>query len=161
MAILEYCGLIDHGKVVGVDIDIREHNLNAIKAHPLGKKINLLEGSSIDPQIVQSVGDISKMSNKVLVILDSNHTHQHVLEELRAYGPMVTEGSYCIVNDTGIEELDTAIVEGKAWGRGNSPMTAVKAYLEEDSKYHIDHYYELKALVTSARNGFLLKRRCN
>ena len=96
--------LIGHGEVLGVDIDIRQHNREAIEAHPMSKRIRMIQGSSIDPVIVEQVRQRIE-GKKVLVVLDSNHTHEHVLEELRAYAPMTSVGSYCVVMDTVVEDM--------------------------------------------------------
>lgn len=103
LAILEVCGEIEKGDVIGIDIDIRPHNRKAILAHPLSRKVTMFEGSSIDDEIIARVRELAKAKERVLVCLDSNHTHEHVLAELRAYAPLVSIGSYIMVGDTGIE----------------------------------------------------------
>jgi cephalosporin hydroxylase len=157
IALLEYCGEIEKGDVLGLDIDIREHNKKAIEAHPLSKKITMYEGSSIDPIIVNKVKKFAKDKKKILVFLDSNHTHEHVLGELRAYSPLVTVGSYCIVGDTGIEDIEQDLIVDRNWGKGNSPKSALKTYLKENDDFIIDKYYETKVLVTGSSDGYLKK----
>lgn len=156
MVLLEYCGAIKNGEVIGIDIDIREHNKKAILEHPLSKKITMFEGSSVDKALVAKVKDLLINKKRVMVILDSNHTHAHVLEELRAYAPLVTKNGYCIVCDTGIENTDV-LCKDRPWGKGNSPMSAIFEYLKEDDSFEIDTFYELKSLVTGMPNGFLKK----
>ena len=85
--LLEACGEIEEGKVLGIDIDIREHNKKAIETHPMSKKITMFQGSSIDEEMIQKVHEFAKSGKRILVCLDSNHTHVHVLAELKAYAP--------------------------------------------------------------------------
>lgn len=167
LAILEACEEIDNGKVVGIDIDIRPHNRKSILSHPLAKKINLIEGSSIEDTIVHQVKSFARQHNRVLVCLDSNHTHDHVLAELEAYAPMVTTGSYCIVEDTIIEDAPEGMVSERPWGKGNSPKTAVWEYLKrisagdrqgldgEPLAFEIDSLTEDKILLTGFPDGYL------
>lgn len=111
--------LIGHGEVLGVDIDIRQHNREAIEAHPMSKRIQMIQGSSIDTAIVDQVRERIQ-GKKVLVVLDSNHTHQHVLEELRLYAPMVSVGSYCVVMDTVVEDMPEDAFPDRPWGKGDN-----------------------------------------
>jgi cephalosporin hydroxylase len=147
--------LLGKGRVIGVDIDIRAHNRAAIEAHPLAKRIQMIQGSSIAPEIVEqvraSVGDAAT----VLVILDSNHTHDHVLAELDAYSPLVTPGSYLAVFDTIIEDLPRTDFPDRPWGPGNSPKSAVHAFLKRDDRFVIDREFESRLLLTVAPDGFL------
>ena len=147
--------LIGHGEVLGIDIDIRAHNRTAIESHPMFKRITLLEGSSTDPRIIGQVTAIAAEKPKVLVILDSHHTHEHVLAELRAYAPLVPVGSYCVVYDTFVEDLPEGSSSGRPWGKGNNPKTAVLAYLAEDEGLEIDKSLENKLMITVAPDGFL------
>lgn len=147
--------LIGHGEVLGIDIDIRAHNRTAIESHPMFKRITLLEGSSTDPRIIGQVTAIAAEKPKVLVILDSHHTHEHVLAELRAYAPLVPVGSYCVVYDTFVEDLPEGSSSGRPWGKGNNPKTAVHAYLAEDEGLEIDKSLENKLMITVAPDGFL------
>lgn len=155
LAILEACGLIANGLVVGIDIDIRQHNKESLAAHPLSQKIIMLEGSSIAEEIMQKVTALAKNKKRVLVCLDSNHTHEHVLAELRAYAPLVSVGSYCIVGDTGIEDLPTGIVTDRPWGKGNNPKTAVWEFLKENKNFEIDKVLEAKLILTGSPDGWL------
>jgi len=142
-------------KVLGIDIDIRAHNREAIEAHPMASRIQMLQGSSVDPEILAQVKDIAGQYKRILVSLDSNHTHEHVLAELEAYAPMVSPGSYCIVFDTVVENMPPELCEGRPWGPGNSPMTAVHEYLDAHPEFEMDRMVEDKLLITVARDGFL------
>ena len=153
--------------VLGIDIDIRNHNLNAIKSHPLSPRINLIEGSSVDQEIIKKVIEISKKYNKVLVCLDSHHTHDHVYKELIAYAPIVSKGSYCIVFDTVIEDMPKNLTAERDWSPGNSPKSAVKDYLKHISEKEVlgvdreilrfsnDEKLENKLLISVAPEGYL------
>lgn len=167
LAILEACGVIDNGHVLGIDIDIRPHNKKALKAHPLSKKLTMLEGSSIDENIMEKVTLFAKNYQKIMVCLDSNHTHDHVLSELELYAPFVSPGSYCLVGDTVIEDAPEEMVSHRPWGKGNNPKTAVWEYLrrlkEEGRKaadgsqlnFEIDTTMEHKIVLTGSPDGFL------
>jgi cephalosporin hydroxylase len=148
--------LIGHGQVVGVDIDIRPHNRAAIEAHPLAHRISLVQGSSVDPGVVAQVRALAAGKKKVLVCLDSNHTHEHVLAELQAYADLVSVGSYCIVFDTFVEDMpDDYVWTDRPWGKGNNPKTAVWEWIKEHPEFVIDKSVEDRLLVTSAPDGFL------
>lgn len=142
-------------KVVGVDIDIRSHNRAAIEAHPLFPYIDMIEGSSIAPEVIAQVKVIASQHESVMVCLDSNHAHTHVLAELEAYASLVTAGSYCVVFDTIVEEFPAEACEGRPWGPGNSPKTAVHEYLKSHSEFHIDRKIQDKLLITVAPDGYL------
>lgn len=159
LAILEVCGEIEKGDVLGIDIDIRPHNKEAILAHPLSNRITMFEGSSIDDGIIARVREFAKEKERILVCLDSNHTHEHVLAELRAYAPLVSVGSYCIVGDTGIEDLPDGTTSDRPWGKGNNPKTAVWEYLKENSNFEIDKTIDSKLILTGSPDGFLRKIR--
>lgn len=159
LAILEACGEIDKGDVLGIDIEIRPHNKEAILAHPLSKKITMIEGSSIDEGVIARVREFAKAKERVLVCLDSNHTHDHVLAELRAYAPLVSVGNYCIVGDTGIEDLPEGTTSGRPWGKGNNPKTAVWEYLKENSNFEIDKTMDSKLILTGSPDGYLKRVR--
>lgn len=145
-------------KVIGIDIDIRQHNRKAIEAHPLSHKIEMYEGSSIAPDIVGAVKAASKGYETVLVCLDSNHTHEHVLSELEAYAPLVSPGSYCIVYDTVVEDMPASVFDNRPWEPGNSPKTAVWEYLKRHPEFEVDFSIDHKLQVTVAPNGFLRRR---
>jgi cephalosporin hydroxylase len=151
--------------VIGIDVDIRAHNREALDAHPLRKRMHLIEGSSTDKDVVSEVFRIVKEKSSVpgagpvLVSLDSNHTHEHVLAELRAYAPLVTRGSYIVVFDTLIDDLPADLFEGKGWGPGNNPKTAVRAFLKECPRFAVDSDIDAKLLITVAPGGWLVCTR--
>lgn len=147
--------IAEDGEVLGIDIDIRKHNETAIKKHPLSKRIKMIEGSSIDETIFEKVLDSCKGKNKILVILDSNHTHSHVLEELRLYSKLVKKDSYIVVFDTIIEDMPEDFFPNRDWGKGNNPKTAVKEFLKENDRFIIDNLIEDKLLITVAPSGYL------
>lgn len=143
------------GKVVGVDIDIRAHNRAEIEAHPMYKRIELIQGSSIDAGIAEQVRRIAEGYSRVMVVLDSNHTHQHVLEELELYAQLVSVGSYLVVFDTFVEDMPPGFFADRPWDVGDNPKTAVFEFLEKNKNFEIDNVIENKLLVTSAPSGFL------
>lgn len=152
--------MIGHGEVLGIDIEIRPHNRQAIEKHPLSKRISLLEGSSIDADIIARVRRHAAGKEKVLVCLDSNHTHEHVLAELNAYAGLVSVGSYCIVFDTFVEDMpDDYVWTDRPWGKGDNPKTAVWEWLKSHPEFEIDHSLDDKLLITSAPDGFLRRVR--
>jgi len=146
-------------KVLGIDIDIREHNFKEIKSHPMNSRIQMIQGSSVDPDVVKQVTQIAEKFDKVLVCLDSNHTHKHVIAELEAYAPLVSVGSYCVVFDTIIEDMPVELFPDRPWGPGNNPKTAVWEYLKTHSEFEIDRSIQHKLLITVAPDGYL-KRIC-
>lgn len=148
-----------HRTVLGLDIDIRPHNRSAIENHPLSFMIEMIEGNSIDPEIIAKVYDYAKNYQKILVILDSNHTHNHVLSELEAYTPLVSIGSYCVVFDTIIEELSDDIFTNRPWGKGNNPKTSVLEFLKKHDEFEVDKDIEWKLLLTAAPDGWLKRIR--
>ena len=165
LALLDYCEAVETGAVLdpsssrrhvlGIDIDIRAHNRAAIEAHPLAHKISMIQGSSIAPDVITQVKDMAKDYKRVLVILDSNHTHEHVLAELEAYAPLASVGSYCVVFDTIIEDLPAETFADRPWDRGNNPKTAVWEYLETHPEFGIDKGIQDKLLITVAPEGYL------
>ncbi|WP_235491044.1 cephalosporin hydroxylase family protein [Achromobacter sp. DMS1] len=151
--------LLGRGEVVGVDIEIRPHNRQAIEAHPLARRIHLVEGSSIDPATISRVRAHAEGKKNVLVCLDSNHTHDHVLAELNAYADLVSPGSYCVVFDTFVEDMPADYQwPGRDWGKGNNPKTAVWEWLRSHPEFEIDRSVEDRLLVTSAPDGFLRRK---
>ncbi|MCK4347435.1 MAG: cephalosporin hydroxylase family protein [Thermoplasmatales archaeon] len=152
-SMLELLG--NNGQVLGIDIDIREHNRKAIEAHPMFRRIDMIEGSSIDEKIVRQVYDFAKNKKQILVVLDSMHTHDHVLKELEFYSPLVTKGSYLVVFDTIIEDMPEDFFPDRPWGKGNNPKTAVYEYLKSTDCFEIDKTIEHKLLITAAPDGFL------
>ena len=155
LTVLESTGFINNGLVLGIDIDIREHNRIAIEAHPLAAKITILQGSSSDASIISQVKSIAKDHHKIVVVLDSNHTHDHVLAELKAYAPLVTKGSYCVVFDTSIEDMPEELFSDRPWGKGNNPKTAAWEYLKTHPEFEIDKSIQHKLLITVAPDGYL------
>lgn len=149
------CGGPADAKILGIDIDIREHNLEAIKAHPMSKRIEMIQGSSIAPDIIAQVAERAKGKKTVMVSLDSNHTHAHVLDELKAYAPLTTVGSYCVVFDTVVQDMDDDMFNDRPWGVGDNPKTAVWEYLKTHSEFEIDKSIDDKLLISVAPSGFL------
>lgn len=145
-------------KVLGIDIDIRAHNRTAIEAHPMASRIQMIQGSSIDPAVIDQVHEFAKPFQRILVCLDSNHTHEHVLAELEAYAPLTSVGSYCVVFDTVIEDIPKDAYPDRPWGPGNNPKTAVWKYLESHPEFEIDRSIDQKLMITVAPDGFLKRR---
>jgi len=147
--------LIGKGEVLGIDIDIREHNLMEIEKHPMFKRIKMMQGSSVDSQIVEQVKKYAEGKSTVLVCLDSNHTHAHVLDEIKMYSPFVTVGSYLIVFDTIVEKLPDNYLPGRPWAKGNNPMTAVKEFIKTSDQFVVDTAIDNKLLISVAPGGYL------
>lgn len=143
------------GRVLGIDIDIRTHNRAAIESHPLAKRIDMIQGSSIDPAVAARAADAANGRERVMVFLDSNHTHEHVRRELDLYAPLVTKGSYLVVYDTVIEDMVPPSGPDRPWGKGNNPKTAVHDFLSTTSRFQIDHEIHRKLLLTVAPDGYL------
>lgn len=144
-------------RVVGVDIEIRPHNRAAIEDHPLASRISLIQGSSVADDTLIKVAALAAGAGNVMVILDSNHTHEHVLEELRRYSPLVSPGSYCVVFDTVVEDMPVDFFPGRPWGPGNNPKTAVHAFLasSQGACFSIDRALQDKLLISVAPEGYL------
>jgi cephalosporin hydroxylase len=169
LALLDYCHAataqcsIDPAhserRVIGIDVDIRAHNRAAIEAHPLASRITMLEGSSVAPHIIEEVYSLSQNAKKIMVFLDSLHTHDHVLAELQAYTPLVTMNSYCVVFDTIIEDLPPQSYPDRPWDVGNNPKTAVHAFLNNQDEFVIDDTFQHQLLITVAPDGFLKRVR--
>lgn len=149
------CGGPADAEVLGIDIDIRAHNRKAIEAHPMYKRISMLQGSSIAPDIIKQVKIKAAEKQCVLVFLDSNHTHCHVLAELKAYAPLTSKGSYCVVFDTLIEDMPPEMFADRPWGPGDNPKTAVWEYLKSHPDFEIDRHIQHKLLITVAPDGYL------
>ena len=168
LAMLDYADAVAEGttldpahprrRVVGIDIDIRGHNRSAIEAHPMASRITMIEGSAIAQDTVQKVRAAVGDAQRVMVCLDSMHTHDHVLEELRAYGPMVTSGCYLLVFDSLVEDLPPGFFADRPWDVGNNPKTAVHAWLPDNPAFEIDSAMATKLQVTVAPDGFLLRK---
>ncbi len=142
-------------KVLGIDIDIRAHNRAAIEAHPMASRIQMIQGSSIAPEIIEQVKHVGAGYQRILVCLDSNHTHDHVLAELAAYAPLTSVGSYCVVFDTIVEDLPADMFPDRPWGPGDNPKTAVWEYLKTHPEFEIDKSIQHKLLITVAPDGYL------
>lgn len=168
LTLLDYCdALANHEtldpttpkrRVLGIDIDVRTHNRAAIEAHPMANRIDMIQGSSIAPEIVSQVRDHAAKFKRVMVFLDSMHTHVHVLAELNAYAPLVAPGSYCVVFDTIIEDLPAGSYPDRPWDVGNNPKTAARAYLAEHPEFEVDADLEAKLLITVAPGGYLRRK---
>ncbi len=147
------------GEVLGIDIDIRAHNRKAIEEHPMFKRISMIQGSSIAAEIIAQVKEKAKGKKRILVCLDSNHTHDHALAELEAYAPLTTVGSYCVVMDTVIEDMPAEMFPDRPWGPGNNPKTAVWDYLKSHTEFEIDKTIQNKLMITVAPDGYLKRVR--
>jgi cephalosporin hydroxylase len=159
LELLAACGGAADGRVVGVDIDIRPENRAGVEQHPLARRITMLQGSSVAPDVVRQVKALATGRRCVMVILDSNHTHEHVLAELRAYAPLVTVGSYCVVMDTIVEDLPADAFPDRPWGKGDNPRTAVREYLSGNDAFVVENAVEHKLMITVAPGGFLRRVR--
>jgi cephalosporin hydroxylase len=165
LALLDYSDAVNEGKmldpskpkrkVIGVDIDIRKHNLEAINLHPMRSRMELIEGSSIDNDIISKVHKFAKGYSRIMVFLDSNHTHDHVLSELEAYAKLTSINSYCVVFDTVIEDLPDELSKDRPWNSLDNPKTAVWEFLKSNSDFEIDKEIEGKLLLTVAPDGYL------
>ncbi len=165
LAILDICDAIESNsasmptaskrKVLGIDIDIRAHNKEAIEAHPMSSRIEMIEGSAVDHDVISQVHEFSKDYKNVMVMLDSMHTHDHVLGELEAYADLVTVGNYCIVFDTFVEDLPDNLVSDRPWKKGDNPKTAVHEWLKNNPNFEIDSSVHDKLLITVAPDGYL------
>lgn len=163
-SIIYYASLLEliggDGLVLGIDIDIRKHNRDLIEAHPMMKRIKLMEGSSVSNDILDEVKKIAAGKKKIMVCLDSNHTHEHVLQELNLYAPLTTIGSYCVVFDTVVENMPADWDWGvRPWGTGNNPKTAVFEYLKSTNDFIIDKSIDNKLLISVAPDGYLKRIR--
>lgn len=169
LALLEYSDAVNNGvildpskpkrKVIGIDIDIRKHNLEAINAHPMCNRLELIEGSSIDNDVISKVHNLAKGFSRIMVFLDSNHTHNHVLSELQAYAKLTSIDSYCVVFDTVIEDLPDELSKDRPWNSLDNPKTAVWEFLKSNSDFEIDKEIEDKLLLTVAPDGYMKRVR--
>lgn len=153
------CGGPADAEVLGIDIDIRPHNRAAVEAHPMFKRISMIQGSSVDADIVAQVKARAAGKRSVLVCLDSNHTHAHVLAELEAYAPLTSVGGYCVVFDTVVEDLPATLAGERPWGPGDNPKTAVWAYLKDHPEFEIDSAMDHRLLISVAPQGYLKRVR--
>ena len=149
------CQLMGKGEILGIDVDIRAHNREAIEAHPMHSRITLLNASSTSAAAVAKAKEMAQGKEKVMVVLDSNHTHEHVLEELGLYSELVGEGSYLIVCDTAIEYCEERNWEGRPWGKGNNPKSALDEFLQENDRFAVDQDLEKTLLFTASPGGYL------
>ena len=149
------CGGPADARVVGVDIDIRAHNRAAIEAHPMFRRVTMIQGSSVGFEVVSQVRALAAGRKSILVCLDSNHTHEHVLAELNAYAPLTSTGSYCVVFDTVIEDLPGDVYPDRPWGPGNNPKSAVHEFLKGHPEFQIDKRVDHKLLISVAPDGYL------
>jgi cephalosporin hydroxylase len=165
LAMLDICDAIESSstlnpresqrKVLGIDIDIRAHNRTAIETHPMASRIQMIQGSSISPETVEQVRQVAKGYERILVCLDSNHTHAHVLAELQAYAPLTSVGSYCVVFDTIVEDMPADMFPDRPWSQGDNPKTAAWEYLKTHPEFEIDKSIQHKLLITVAPDGYL------
>jgi len=146
---------ISQRKVLGIDIDIRTHNRAAIEAHPMASRVQMIQGSSIAPETIEQVHAIAANHSRILICLDSNHTHDHVLAELQAYAPLTSKDSYCVVFDTVIEDMPKEMFPNRPWGPDNNPKTAVREYLKTHPEFEIDKSIQHKLQITVAPDGYL------
>ena len=168
LAMLDMCDAIEAGtmldpresrrKVLGLDIDIRAHNRAAIESHPMASRIQMIQGSSIAPEVVRQVHALAQQHSRVMVFLDSMHTHDHVLAELNAYAPLVSPGSYCVVFDTFVDDMPPHFFSDRPWDVGNNPKTAVRQWLTNHSEFEVDLDMERRLQITVAPHGFLRRK---
>jgi len=149
------CGGPKNAEVWCVEIDLRAHNRDALVAHPMYPRLRIFNGSSVDAKIAAVIAEKAAKSERVMVILDSNHTHEHVLGELNLYASLVSVGSYCVVFDTVIEDLDGVEFTDRPWGKGDNPKTAVSEFLMVNSDFIVDHLIDEKLLISVAPGGYL------
>ncbi len=145
--------LIGKGKVIGIDIEIRPHNRAAIEAHPLKRRIELIEGSSIAPETLTTVRNLVADAKAVLVIFDSNHSHAHVLQELDLYAPFVTPGSYMVAHD-GAQAWVCEIPSAKPAWRDGGPLDAIHEFLTVHKEFRIDPRFT-RFGITCSPSGYL------
>jgi cephalosporin hydroxylase len=158
-SLIYYASLLEllggEGQVLGIDIDIREHNRIEIEKHPMAKRIKMIQGSSIDEGIVAEAYKFAEGKTPIMVVLDSNHTHEHVLSELKSYSPLVSKDSYLVAFDTVIEDMPVDFFQDRPWGKGNNPKTAVWEFLKNNNRFEIDKKMNGKLLITVAPDGYL------
>jgi cephalosporin hydroxylase len=150
--------VIGKGKVIGVDIDIRAHNRDSIETHPLSPMITLIEGPSTTAETLAKVKAEIPAGASVMVVLDSDHSRDHVLDELRCYGPLVTEGQYIVVADTLLGRGDmsqTPTKRSKIWYPGDEPYAALNTYLKETDRFETDETLNGKLVLSSSPGGYL------
>jgi cephalosporin hydroxylase len=157
-SLIAYAGMMEmrgKGHVLGIDIDIRAHNRKEIETHPMSRRITMFEGSSVSNEMAERVRKFAADYKTILVVLDSNHTHEHVTEELEIYAPLASKGSYCVVFDTIVEDMPAGSFPDRPWDKGNNPKTAVREYLKTHPEFEIDKDIQNKLLITVAPDGYL------
>lgn len=169
LAMLDLCDAIQAGtqmdprqskrRVLGVDIEIRPHNLAAIETHPMSSRIQMIQGSSIAAEVIEQVRQVASGYERIMVCLDSNHTHEHVFAELEAYAPLTSVGSYCVVFDTIIEDMPEEMFSDRPWGPRNNPRTAVTEFLKTNQQFESDVSIDAKLLVSVAPCGYLRRNK--
>jgi cephalosporin hydroxylase len=147
--------LIGRGSVLGIDLDIRQHNRRRIEAHPMARRVTMIEDSSVDPAVVEQARQFAAEAERVMVVLDSNHAHEHVLSELEQYSPLVTRGSYLVVFDTVVEHMGADFFPDRPWGPGRNPMTALRTFLDNNDRFEVDRSISDKLQITVAVDGYL------
>ena len=150
-----HCGGPKDAEVWCVEIDLRAHNREALVAHPMYPRLKIFDGSSVDEKIASVIAEKAATCQRVMIVLDSNHTHEHVLGELNLYAPLVSVGSYCVVFDTVIEDLDGVEFVDRPWGKGDNPKTAVAEFLRTNSDFIVDYAIDEKLLISAAPGGYL------
>ena len=150
-----HCGGPKEAEVWCVEIDLRTHNREALVAHPMYPRLKIFDGSSVDEKIASVIAEKAATCQRIMVILDSNHTHEHVLRELNLYAPLVSVGSYCVVFDTVIEDLDGVEFVDRPWGKGDNPKTAVAEFMRTNSDFIVDCAIDEKLLISAAPGGYL------
>ncbi len=162
-SLLLYASLLEmlhgNGIVAGIDIDIRKHNRKKIIEHPLSHRIRLIQSSSIEKETIEAVRNITEGKKRIMVSLDSNHTHVHVLKELELYTPFVSRGCYCVVFDTLIEEMPSGSFPDRLWDKGDNPRTAVELFLKRNDHFEADQEIDQKLIITAAPGGYLVRRK--
>jgi cephalosporin hydroxylase len=151
--------LIGKGKVIGIDLNLMDHVEKQIMSYNFSKRIQLFKGSSVEPSLVEKVKGLIEPGQSVMVILDSNHTHEHVLNELRAFAPLVTKGQYLLVCDTYVEDVPLQTHRPRPWGPGNNPGTALREYMKDSDAFELDEYLDKKILTTYTPGGYLKRVR--
>ena len=146
--------LIGKGKVVGVDLNLMDHVTAQIMAYPFSERIHLYKGSSTHPDIVARVRSHIEPGQSVMLLLDSNHTHEHVLAELKLYAPLITKGQFLIVSDTVVDDIPPQGHRPRPWGPGNNPKTALVSYLKSTDRFVVDDYLNSKLMLTYSPEGY-------
>jgi cephalosporin hydroxylase len=153
--------LIGKGKTIGVDVDIRPHNRDSIERHPMSDRISLIEGSSVAPETIEQLKAQIPAGSSAMVVLDSDHSYSHVLAELNAYAPLVTQGQYLIVADTllgYLSDTETPLTRSKVWRRGDEPLAAVQTFLMSNTDFELDEVANGKLILSASPGGFLRRR---